>query len=99
MTPAEELTAAADKLNALIAESDDQIRCFGIGNPYWGANYSEIVRDALGGAIGEHAAAMNPLVGKALAEWLRDMVSDTYLGSISRGRALAIARLINGGGS
>ena len=46
-----------------------------------------------------YIAAMNPLVGKALAEWLRDMVSDTYLGSISRGRALAIARLVNGGGS
>lgn len=98
MTPAEELTAAADKLDGLIAGASD--------GP-WATDGSEVWIDTpeprhaffLRGwtADAAYIAAMNPLVGKALAAWLREMATGNFIGR--EGRALDIARLINGGAS
>ncbi len=80
MTPAEELTAAADKLDALAAKTTygawrfdshtyDAER-FGSGWDVDGPHGGYIARLAAKGDAA-YIAAMNPLGGKALAQWLR----------------------------
>ena len=132
MTPAEELTSAADKLDALIAEATsgpwtlaktgastkDPGRIVGLdGGP---AGYDEVITTGevrcgsycYGGtsvidaadADWRYIAAVNPLVGKALAAALRTE-AETIVGwdpasaSSHAANLLPVARLINGGGS
>ncbi|HEY9367020.1 hypothetical protein [Streptomyces sp.] len=122
MTPAEELTAAADRLNELVAKATP-------GRwKLWGMEVladidgTSNVDTALPVARTSHEAglrtfnatyiaAMNPLVGKALAEWLRvearryakhpPNVQDFFAGDIEGEEreldyCVRIARLING---
>lgn len=39
-----------------------------------------------------HIASWHPAVALAVADWLESVSSDTYLGSITRSKALAVAR-------
>jgi hypothetical protein len=102
VTPAEELVQAADKLAALASEATD--------GPWTNDARYVWITDALdfGHVIdddGAHAtdlryiAAMNPLVGKALAEWLYEQASAAAVRNGHSAKALEIARLINGGES
>jgi hypothetical protein len=117
VTPAEELTAAVDKLGALTdAASHGPWIEAGIGDYGWSviggdypltSNFAVETEDSeQGKADAAYIAAMNPLIGKALAEWLRSE-AQAFRGGQGRGfdgadlyrvnpRALALARLING---
>lgn len=82
MTPAEELTAAADKLDALVAEAapdwqlseSNHLALPLIEMPYMNGMLKGQPGYTLSGpndATTFYIAAMNPLVGKALADLLR----------------------------
>lgn len=113
MTPAEELTAAADKLDALVAGASDgpwavdshldmldPPRTWHLeGIERWRGltNNVQLGEDE---GTARYIAAMNPLVGKAMVEMLREEAAEARL---YRGRrpdhlsrhALRFARLIN----
>lgn len=110
MTPAEELTAAADKLDALVADATDGpwrellmgsegSKVVAGGNTVSTARHIALAR---GSADATYIAAMNPLVGKTLLEMLREEAAEAAL---YRGphaahffrHGLRFARLINGG--
>ena len=127
MTPAEELAAAADKLDGLLAGATDGPWTGRIFDDAWhqyadvigkqeveqySGSYTVTTALVAGGTpeIAEpgwlfpgnaaYIAAMNPLVGKALVEWLLDeRVRGMNTGHGPNSNALALARLINGGGS
>lgn len=112
MTPAEELAAAADKLEALAsAASHGPWIEAGFGDSGWsviGGDYPftsgfaiETEDSDQGKADAAYIAAMNPLVGKALAEMLRDQATSASFGPMMPPSqyALRIARLINGAAS
>jgi len=123
MTPAEELTQAADKLDALAAEAtvgpwtgrifDDAWHQYAdvIGKQeveQYSGSYTVTTALVAGGAseIAEpgwlypgnaaYIAAMNPLVGKALAAWLRHEAQGASHGLGVLMPTLTLARLING---
>jgi len=109
VTPAEELAQAAVKLYALAdaATGGPWVEA-GIGEFGWsvvaadhGRNFGIETEDsAQGKADATYVAAMNPLVGKSLAEWLLDeRVRGINSGHGPNSHALAIARLINGSAS
>lgn len=120
MTPAEELAGAADKLDALVDgasdgpwEVDSHKDMLDPGGPTWFLDGIERWRGLTNNVqLGEdegtarYIAAMNPLIGEALASMMRNEVR-TYLkgrGATHDGRdafpirldLLDIARLING---
>lgn len=116
MTPAEELTAAADKLDALVAGATEgpwttYRELDGIFAGQWTVVRAAGLRVASVGQVRRHhsqaaegniayIAAMNPLVGKALAEWLRKAAraaSEQMLGWDAE--AVVLARSINGSAS
>lgn len=97
MMPAEELAAAADKLDALTAEATPDMGAF------------DDIEDVLFPEDLAYIQAMNPLVGKALAELMRstagaiatkgEVFQKVTLGLIpgtSPNPLVEIARLING---
>lgn len=109
MTPAEELAAAADKLDALVVGAtegpwrellmgSEGSKVLAGGNTVSTARHVALAR---GPADAAYIAAMNPLVGKALAEMLRTEAAEAaiyrshHLEFIFR-HALRFARLING---
>jgi len=119
MTPAEELAQSADKLDALIAGASvapwaEPYEGFTPDDAGWwvhngGDGMSEhavavtLPYSPNAEADARYIAAMNPLVGKALAEWLRqqagrvaelDSMLPAFAGASSP--SLSIARLING---
>lgn len=78
-TPAEELRAAAERLDSLTAAAPGgDWRPGGVGNFGWtvhcGPDQGVETDDdgAEGLALGAYIAAMGPVVGRALAAWLRD---------------------------
>jgi hypothetical protein len=103
MTPAEELAAAADKLDALTTNV--------VGGPWTiGEYYGDIA--GVNGAhvanvntdLADYIAAMNPLVGKALVEMLREEAAEARIYRGPRAdhlfrHALRFARLIIDGES
>ena len=109
MTPAEELTAAADMLDALVAEATDGpwrdllmgsegSKVVAGGNTVSTARHIALAR---GSADATYIAAMNPLVGKALAELFRmeftriDATEKVHPPYAPDPEVLALARLIN----
>lgn len=109
MTPADELAAAADKLDALIAAATDgDWSALAMLGAETGSDVLAVSNDAPAGwssvahgisdADAAYIAAMNPLVGKALAEWLRAIAAwPKHITGTDREFGLRIARLINGG--
>jgi len=111
MTPAEELTQAADKLDALL--KDTTVGPWSVSDPILdvGGEHGFDVDGPHGGYVSRlsdphdahYIAAMNPLVGKRVAEWLRaegDATAElTHQAGFVNGHALEIARLINGSAS
>lgn len=112
MTPAEELAAAADKLDALSgsASHGPWIEA-GMGEFGWSviggdfpltSNFAVETEDGdQGKADAAYIAAMNPLVGKALAAVLRQWakmirLDPAFLRRVGGEETLAVARLING---
>ncbi|MGW3492090.1 hypothetical protein [Streptomyces sp. NPDC001054] len=102
MTPAETLTAAAEKLRTLATEATH--------GPWWGDDLDEVqsptgqVARAVGAAAypkSRYIAAMHPGVGTALADWLEswtdiELAEDAALPEDAR-HALLVARQILGG--
>lgn len=113
MTPAEELRAAADRLDKLAGgATQGPWRTDEIGNPFCSAivvagRPSKRARvelaETLHDADAAYIAAMNPLVGKALVKAFRDEAEESarYARAALRDDGhpalLALARLINGG--
>lgn len=80
-SPADRLLAAAELLDKRADAAERQVRGYGPGEYYWGATYSAIQSDGMGGEIGDYAATMHPEVGKALAVAFRD-AGDTILRNV-----------------
>jgi len=121
VTPAEVLAAAADKLEALASKvpagpwgaEERSVEALG-GESAWQRDVVFVGGDGEGGAstprVAEYIAAMNPLVGKALAEVLRREANALKRSAQTPGFdgvtlmlpddvLLALARLIIGGES
>lgn len=107
MTPAEVLTAAADKLEARLKHATPgPWEVFGDGGHrltiVGGADreYGVVEDYELNPDDAHYLAAMNPLVGKALAEWLRTAARNASEHMLGWDReAVVLARLIIGGES
>lgn len=108
MTPAEELAAAADKLDALLAktapdwrlDNDNHLGLYVVEMPAMiGATKTSNTYAVSGpnDATTQYIAAMNPPVGEALAELLREQSSAAAVRDGHSATALKLARLINGG--
>lgn len=118
MTPAEELVAAADKLDALVSGATEgpwttYRELDGIFAGQWTVVRAAGLRVASVGQVRRHhsqaaegniayIAAMNPLVGKAMAELFRmefariDATEKVHPPYVPDPEVLALARLING---
>jgi hypothetical protein len=104
MTPAEELAQAADNLDALWANAtnglwiDRKMGSEGSTVFAGGQTVNTSRRVARAGEFGDAAyiAAMGPLVGKALADWLRTAARNVARHQGWDGEAVILARLING---
>ena len=103
MNPADELTAAADKLEPLAAAAQEDLD----GGDYWmvydpATAWHDGLTNGMGGASGDLAAALPPNAVTELARWLRAEArrvacASSDLGQEIVGRhALAVARAING---
>ncbi|MCX4232071.1 hypothetical protein [Streptomyces ortus] len=104
MNPAEELTAAADKLTPLAEAAQKELET----GDYWGSYPKESAwRDGLtngmGGASGDLAGALPPPAVRELARWLRaearrltSTAHPDWHDTIVNPHALAVARQILG---
>lgn len=104
MTPAEEITAAADRLSQLAEAAQKDLDC----DDYWKSYNPETawwdgLTNGMGGASGDLAGAMPPAAALELSRWLRSearrLVATTHPGwqeAVSP-HAHAVARAINGG--
>lgn len=105
MTPAEELAQAADKLDALASVAVEGPWRAADGGADNGCMWIDTAEHHHAFSFhgfpvsGRYVAAMNPLVGKVLAEWLREQSSAAAVRDGHSAWALRIARLINGGAS
>lgn len=109
MSAADELRAAADRLEALAKDATPGPWCTVHGGCVWSGDRNSphddsapIVTDSASPDDHAYIAAMHPGVGLALAAWLRGMTDHAAWGSgcnFCGVRALAVARAINGGAS
>ena len=96
MNPADELTAAADKLEPLAVAAQEDLE----GGDYWmvydpATAWCDGLTNGMGGASGDLAAALPPNAVIELARWLRSAARDAReIGPDPH--ALAVARAING---
>ncbi|MFG3046293.1 hypothetical protein ACGFZR_15355 [Streptomyces sp. NPDC048241] len=96
MTPADEMTAAADKLTALAEAAQKSLDT----EEYWtfypkATAWHDGLTNGMGGASGDLAAALPPAAVTELARWLKSAARDAReVGSDPH--ALAVARVING---
>lgn len=102
MTPADELTAAADRLDPLAdaaqhdLDTDDYWSGYPKATAWWDG-----LTNGMGGTSGDLAGAIPPAAVKELARWLRAEARRLAYGSLPEWQdtvsphAVALARLIN----
>lgn len=96
MTPADELTTAADTLAPLADAAQHDLET----GDYWACYdpataWHDGLTNGMGGASGDLAAAVSPTAVRELARWLRSAARDAReIGPDPH--ALAVARAING---
>ncbi|RAJ70235.1 hypothetical protein K378_01400 [Streptomyces sp. Amel2xB2] len=97
-TPADELRAAAARLRALAdMASPGTWERGGYGDYGWTVRLGDTDDSELGKANAAYIAAMGPIVGTALADWLASAaVAAEWIGPDPR--AVAVARAINQSG-
>ncbi|WP_369214418.1 hypothetical protein [Streptomyces flavofungini] len=106
MTPAEEITAAADHLTPLAQAAQKDLDNDDYWQPYDPATaWQNGFANGMGGASGDLAGAIPPAAALELSRWLRSearrLAATTHPGwqeTVSP-HALAVARAINGGQS